>query len=435
MMLTLYRLVLYLAFPVVVVRLIYRALRNRDYLDNIPQRFGFAFGFRASDPDLPPERSAIWIHAVSVGEVNAAVPLVRWLREACPDRRIVITNMTPTGAERVRRLFGDSVGDGLEQCYLPYDYPGAVNRLLDHVRPGLAIVMETEIWPNLICSCSKRHIPMLYANVRLSARSFEGYRRFGRFIGQVIPRIDRMAVQSEADAERIVALGADPARVSVTGSIKFEIEVQPSLTEAAQSVRRNLGWDRPVWVVGSTHEGEDEQVLDAFDLARQACPDLLMVLAPRHPERFGAVHRLCVRRGFNVELRSANFGELDGSVDIYLTDTMGELTLMIAASDFAFIGGSLVPTGGHNVLEACSSGVAVIFGPHMFNFQEISDQVLSRGAGIQVTDSQELADVVERLVNDAVLRDGYGTEGRRFVEENRGALDSIRKILAEIDQP
>jgi 3-deoxy-D-manno-octulosonic-acid transferase len=417
-MIILYRVFLYLFLPVVLIRLLLRASRNRQYFNRIPQRFGWKLG-------IDKVKGGIWIHAVSVGEANAAVPLVKYLKSAYPDKPLLITTMTPTGADRIVKTFGDSV----THCYLPYDYPGAVKRFLAAAQPELAMIMETEIWPNYIEGCNSAEIPMIYTNVRLSARSYNGYKRFLGLFSRVLGKVDQFAVQSAADAERLVLLGARSDRVHTTGSIKFDIELPASTIEASQSVRRSLGWDRPVWVAGSTHEGEESQILDAFLLAKKKCPDLLLVLVPRHPERFNTVSRLCTRFGCNTVQRTQSQAEILADVDVYLVDTMGELALFIAASDFTFIGGSLVPTGGHNVLEACAAGVAVIFGPYMFNFQEISDQVLSRGAGVQIMTDEELADVVVKLVQDPVLRDQYGVQGKQFVEENRGALEKIQQLV------
>jgi len=422
-MLHFYRLALYLFFPLLVLRLLMRAARNSQYFERLGQRFGFGL-----EGVINSDGRTIWIHAVSVGEVNAAVPLVRYFLEVHPEYSIVVTTMTPTGSDRVRKLLGKSV----QHCYLPYDYPGAVNRFYRVVNPVLGMVMETEIWPNLITRGHYLGVPLLYTNVRLSQRSFEGYRRFQSLFAPILKKVTHFAVQSQADARRLIDLGAEEHQVEVTGSIKFEIELPASALEAAQSVRRDLGVDRTVWVAGSTHENEESQVLDAFIEARNEHPDLLLVLVPRHPERFNAVFRLCNRYDCRTVQRSQFPGALPEDTDVFLVDTMGELMLMIAAADFAFIGGSLVPTGGHNVLEACAVSRAVIFGPHMFNFQEISDMVLALGAGVQVMDSTELSEVVVKLASDPVLRDQYGSAGREFVEENRGALDAITRHVEPI---
>lgn len=423
-MLVLYRIALYIALPLVLIRLMVKLCRSRQYINRLPQRFGFDLLL----PDSRNHKNRIWIHAVSVGEVNAAIPLIKALQKDYPNQEIVITTMTPTGSDRVMKNFNDTV----HHCYLPYDYPGAVKRFLNRVNPGMVIIMETEIWPNYICECHVRNIPMLYTNVRVSKRSYQGYLRFRKLISSILKKVDYFAVQSRADSERLINLGANQDCVEVTGSIKFEVDVPASILEAAQSVRRDLGCDRPILVAGSTRDGEEIPVLDAFSEAKRVVPDLLMVLVPRHPERFQTVHKLCIRSGYKTVLRTQSNGEIDGDTDIYIGDTMGELSLLIAVSDITYIGGSLVPAGGHNLLEACAANVAVIFGPCMFNFQEISDMVLEKGAGVQIMNSEELAEVIIKLVNDPVLRDQYGSQGKEFVEENKGALSKILNIVSRL---
>ncbi len=434
-MLTLYRIALYLVLPAVIVRLLYRACRNHQYLNKIPQRFGFNLHLpevNLPDPENNPtgdRLDGIWIHAVSVGEVNATVPLVRNLLERFAGSKITITTMTPTGSERVLKAFGDSV----QHCYLPYDYPGAVKRFLNAVRPQLAMIMETEIWPNLIAECHRRQIPMIYTNVRLSSRSHQAYLRFRKLFSPTLKKVSQFAVQSKADAERLIDIGAAADTVEVTGNIKFEMELPASIGEAAQSVRRNLGKERSIWVAGSTHEGEESQVIEAYLHAKKEINDLLLVLVPRHPERFSSVFKLATNYQCKTALRSESGSQSTAGIspdtDIYIADTMGDLPLLIVAADVVFIGGSLVPTGGHNLLEACAAGVAVIFGPHTFNFQEISELVLSKGAGVQVMDSDELCDVVVKLLNDPTMRDQYGLAGRELIEENKGALAKISSMI------
>lgn len=431
----LYSFVLYLALPVVLIRLLCRASRNRQYLNKIPQRFGFGLHLPATKNNLAGSDSeicGIWIHAVSVGEVNATVPLVKSLLARFPNKTITITTMTPTGSDRVLKIFGDSV----RHCYLPYDYPCAVKRFLNAARPQLAMVMETEIWPNLIAECHCRQIPMIYTNVRLSSRSHQAYLRFRKLFSPTLKKVNRFAVQSKMDAERLIDIGANAKTVEVTGNIKFEMGLPASVTEIAQSVRRGLGRKRAIWVAGSTHEGEESQVIDAYLKAKKEIKDLLLVLVPRHPERFSTVFKLATRYQCKTVLRSQCGSQSDTSIppdtEIYIADTMGELTLFIAAADIAFIGGSLVPIGGHNLLEACAAGVAVIFGSHMFNFQEISDLVLSKGAGVQVMDSDELCDVVVKLLNDPTMRDQYGLAGQALVEENKGALAKIEVMVDKV---
>ncbi len=423
-MLTLYRIVLYAAFPVVLARLLMRISRSRQYSDRWSQRFGL--GLQAGGSPACGRR--IWVHAVSVGEVNAAIPLVRALQTDDSERQIVITTMTPTGSDRVARTFHDTV----DHFYLPYDYPGAVKRFLNRLNPCMAIMMETEIWPNYIVECHDRNIPVIYANTRLSRKSCRGYRMFKKLVSPILEKVDYFAVQTRADSQRLISLGANPDRVQVTGSLKFELDIPASALESAQSVRRNLGPDRPVLVAGSTREGEEAHVLRAFSEVKRRIPDLLLVLVPRHPERFRKVYRLCLRSKYKTALRTRSSGAVGSDVDIYVGDTMGELGLLIAASDIAYIGGSLVPAGGHNLLEACAASVAVIFGPHMFNFQEISDMVLEKGAGVQVVNTRELTDVIIRFVNEPALRNQYGSRGKGLVDENKGALFATLKIIERL---
>ncbi len=416
-MLTGYRLFLYLALPWVLLRLGMRSLRSPAYRRRLGERFGFS--------GATPDKNGVWIHAVSVGEVNAALPLVQELNTRWPDRAITVTTMTPTGSDRVRSILGSRV----HHCYLPYDYPGAVSRFLRRTAPSLGIVMETEIWPNLVDACHRSGIPMIYTNVRLSERSWRGYRRFRSLVARTLERIAAFAVQSAPDANRLVDLGAPADRVSVTGSLKFDVAMPRSIAEAGESIRRRLGWNRPVLLAASTHEGEEEIMLEVYRRLQPGMNDLLMVVVPRHPERFGPVERLCRREGFALRLASTERDALDASTEVLLVDSMGEMTKYIAACDVVFMGGSMVPTGGHNLLEAAALGKGVVFGPQMFNFAEISAMFLTQGAGIQVENADELADVLQRLLQDAALRDELGVRGRRLVEQNRGALERVMLIV------
>jgi 3-deoxy-D-manno-octulosonic-acid transferase len=419
----LYTLLLVLLFPFVLLRLALRGFRNHDYWRRIPERFGFI-----AAPDGAP---LIWLHAVSVGEARAAVPLVKRLAEEYVHHRFLITTMTPTGSATVRQTLGDRV----VHCYVPYDYPSAVRRFLDRTRPVLAVIMETELWPNLFHECRARGIPLLVANVRLSERSARRYRRVAPLVRATLEQVSRFGVQNEADAARLRALGAPPENVEVTGSIKFELSLPASLIESAEVLRRTWGADRPVWLAASTHDGEDEPLLQAHaELRRQArFANALLVLVPRHPERFSAVVKLCRRHGLNTAQRSLVPGMLDPAAEVLVGDTMGELQLFYAAADVAFVGGSLVATGGHNLLEASAVGKPVVFGPHMFNFTEIAAMTIERGAGVQVRTAAELAPAIGDFLGNANRRFGAGEAGRRMVEENRGALvhtvNLIEKLL------
>ncbi len=418
-MLGLYTWLLRLLVPYVLVRLWWRGFRNADYWRRIPERFGFV-------PRI--EGRTIWVHAVSVGEARAAVPLIKRLWDRCPDHRVLITTMTPTGSATVRDVFGDRV----EHCYVPYDLPSAVRRFLDRMQPEFAFIMETELWPNLFHACHQRQIPLAVTNVRMSASSMERYLSFAPTLTRdTLAQVQLLAAQSNADAERLLKLGASPEKVHVTGSIKFELALPASLAEAAQVLRRDWSQDRPVWVAASTHDGEEEIALATHAQLRSSARfnNALLVIVPRHPERFQSVFKMCRKRGINVALRSQNRGALDANVEVLVGDTMGELMLFYGACDCAFVGGSLVAVGGHNLLEAEALAKPVVFGPHMFNFTEITQLTLERGAGVQVQGAADLAPALADFLGNANRRDRAGEAGRKMVEENRGALERTMRLL------
>jgi len=412
-----YSLILYLLIPLAIHRLLWRGLKNHGYWRRWGERFGFVR--RETDP-------VIWVHAVSVGEVRATLPLVRALQREYPGYRVLVTTMTPTGSDTVRSLFGDTVS----HCYVPYDLPTAVRRFLDRVRPRLALVMETELWPNLFHQCGSRGIPLVLANVRLSEKSARGYQRFAGLARTTLAYVTAAGAQSGDDAARIRALGA--ANVTVTGSIKFELDVPAGLLAKASALRKGFG-GRPVWIAASTRDDEEIPVLDAFATLRMRIPTLLLILVPRHPERFEAVARRCVQRGYRIERRSNRRDGASPDRDILLGDTMGELVLLYAAADVAFIGGSLKPLGGQNLLEALAVGTPVVFGPHMFNFSDISRLSLARAAAREVRDADQLAEAVGGWLADSGARRVAGEAGKKMIEENRGALErTLALVRAEI---
>lgn len=404
-----------LALPVVFLNLARRGLGNRAYWRRWGERLALGG---------PPGEQDLWLHAVSVGEVQAAVPLVRALLDRRPGLRVLVTTTTPTGSDRVTSALGGTVA----HAYVPYDLPGAVCRFLDAVRPRAAVFMETELWPNTFHHCAERGIAVVVANARLSGRSARGYRRVAAVVRPMLERVSLIAAQTAEDASRFLALGAPPDRVTVTGSVKFDLSLPASLREQAEVLRRHWGSHRSVWIAASTHEGEEEVILDAYARVLAAVPDVLLVLVPRHPERFPRVLALARRRGLTVVQRTQ--GEPSGEgVQVFLGDTMGELPLFYAASDVAFVGGSLVPTGGHNTLEAAAQGLPVLVGPHVFNFAEVSRLLKERGAAREVRNAPTLASAVTDLLQDANLRHAMGERGRRVVEENRGALDRLLALL------
>jgi 3-deoxy-D-manno-octulosonic-acid transferase len=412
----LYSLLILLLLPLLLLRLYWRGFRAPAYRERWRERLGF-IPYLAST-------GYIWLHAVSVGEVQAAAPLVRKLKEAHGALPLLITTTTPTGAERVRELFGDEV----EHCYAPFDLPFFVRRFFEALRPRLLILMETEIWPNLLHEASRRSVPTLLANARLSARSARRYHRVAGLTRETLRMLTLIAPHGEADAERFRALGARSEQVEVTGSIKFDIHLPASLLEQADVLRRSWGIDRPVWLAASTHEGEEEQILAAHRQVCEDLPDALLVLVPRHPERFDQVADLAIAQGFATARRSSQ-ASCGTEIGVYIGDTMGELTLFMGAADLAFIGGSLVPHGGHNLLEAAAQGVPVVFGPHMFNFAEISELFIERNAAMQVVSSDDLAQLLVRWLSDASERSQFGERGRKLVEANRGALKRLLNLV------
>ena len=413
---TLYTLLLYLLAPVVVVRLAWRGLRAPGYWRRWPERFG------AIEPTVG-ER-VIWVHAVSVGEVKAAEPLIRALLDNHPEYSVLVTTVTPTGSDRVTALFGAEVA----HVYAPYDLSGAVVRFLDRVQPQLAIVMETELWPNLFYTCHKRDIPLLLINARLSEKSTAGYRRFPGLVGDALGAVTEIVAQCAVDAGRFESLGADPEKITVAGNLKFEQRLPHSLFEKAEVLRREWGANRPVWIAASTREGEDEMVLDAFHQVRKRLGDCLLVLVPRHPERFEQVAELCRQRGYSSVLRS-QWIPCSAETAVFIGDSMGELPLFYAAADVAFVGGSLVHTGGHNLLEPAALGIPVVTGPNVFNFTEICDLLVAADACRKVESTAELGETVTRWLLDANERHRIGENGRKAVEQNRGALETVLSII------
>lgn len=415
----LYSLLLYLALPFLLLRLAWRSRRAPAYRERWGERLGRY--------DQRPLRARIWIHAVSVGEVQAAEPLIRHSLARYPDTGVMVTTTTPTGSERLRALFEDRV----RHLYTPFDLTPIVNRFLNAVGPRLAVVMETEIWPNMLSACERRGIPVVLANARLSARSARGYARLGGFTGETLRRFAAIGAQSPADAARFRALGAPAERVRVTGNIKFDVRRPGSLLDQAEVLRRLWGIQRPVWVAASTHEDEEEQVLLAHREILDRLAGALLVLVPRHPKRFERVAALVERRGFALARRSAK-NPCDEQVSVFLGDTMGELPAFLAAGDAAFIGGSLVPTGGHNLLEAAVAGVPVAVGPHTFNFAWITELMVREKAVVRVTDAHTLAQCVEKWLGDATTRARVGERGRRVVRANQGALQRLLDLLEEV---
>jgi 3-deoxy-D-manno-octulosonic-acid transferase len=400
----LYRLLMWLLVPFAIVRLALRARRQPGYLANVKERFGF-YTQRPAHP-------VIWVHAVSVGETRAAEPLVRALISRHPHKQILLTNMTPTGRETAETLFGDEV----LHCYLPYDLVPAVDRFLHHFRPQAAIVMETELWPTLVARCSHHGIPAHLVNARLSGRSAKRYARFPKMTRALLGRLNIVCAQTDRDAQRFSELGAP--NVEVTGNLKFDRSAPEQQIELGATLRTLFGSQRHVFLAASTREGEEALLLEA--IASINVPAMLTVIVPRHPQRFDAVAAMLEQQGLTYQRRSEN-QPIDAGTQVVLGDSMGEMFAYYAACDIAFIGGSLLPLGGQNLLEACAVGKPVVIGPHTFNFEEATEHAIEAGAAIRVADTDALAKTVASLLSDRERAARIGEAGRRFMTQHRGA--------------
>ena len=412
----LYTALLWLLLPYVLLRLLWRARKQPEYLDHVAERFGFYHG----DDDLGRDgRPVIWLHAVSVGETRATQSLVARLRATYPDHRILLTHATPTGRAAGEQLYGDDV----LRAYLPYDYPFAVNAFLRHFRPQLGILMETEIWPNLIRAAHGKGMPMLLLNARMSEKSARGYARFAALTRSALARLSVVAAQTEDDAARLKALGASD--VSVMGNLKFDIEAPPEMLTLGRWLRAQFGAERKVFLAASTREGEEVLLLDAL---LPAVADGLLVIVPRHPQRFAEVAAMLEQRGIAYQRRSEDRA-VDPSVRVVLGDSMGEMFAYYAAADLAFIGGSLLPYGAQNLIEACAVGTPVLVGPHTYNFAEATRLAVAAGAARQLRDVGELVAEAQRLMGDAAALSDMRQGCAGFVAANRGATDTAIGIV------
>ncbi len=410
-----YTLALWLLLPYIFFRLAWRARKQPEYLRHIGERFGF-YPIRSEKP-------VIWLHAVSVGETRATESLIAKLRARYPGHQILLTHTTPTGRATGEQLYGA----GISRAYLPYDYPFAVRRFLRHFRPQLGILMETEIWCNLIHASHVEHVPLLLINARMSETSAQGYARFAQLTRSALRELTAIAAQTEADAKRLNGLGAQ--QVAVMGNLKFDIEPPPAMLELGQALRRQFGTTRRVFLAASTREGEEALLLDAWQ--QQVLADgTLLVIVPRHPQRFDEAAEMLAKRQLRFQRRSVN-EPVTADVQVVLGDSMGEMFAYYAAADLAFIGGSLLPFGGQNLIEACAVGTPVLIGPHTHNFAEAARLAVDAGAAMRVTDAAELVAATTRLLGDANVLAGMRSQGLRFVAAHRGATD---KAMAVIEQ-
>ena len=412
-----YSLLMYLALPAVFLFFWFRGRRDPAYRRGWSQRLGHA-GAEVG-------RGCLLVHAASVGEVIAATPVIEQLGKRYPDVPLVVTTMTPTGAERVQAAFGERV----RHCYLPLDLPHAVHRFLSFLDPSVLVIMETEVWPNLVHACNRRGTPVVLANARMSARSERGYERFRFLSRRLFEGLDWVAAQAEPDAVRFGHLGVPAGRIAVTGSIKYDVSIGDAAREQASELRGLVG-ARPVWIAASTHEGEDEQVLDAHARLLEAHSDALLVIVPRHRERFEPVFGEIGRRGLSVSRRS--LGESPATVNLYLADTMGELLMLFGVAGVAFIGGSLIERGGHNPLEAAAWGLPILTGRHVFNFTTVFERLEAEGGIDWIEGADDLAQTLIRLFEDAGTRERMGAGAAAVVNANRGAVERLVDGIARL---
>ena len=407
----LYAVAMYLLLPAVFVRYLCRGVRRPVYLQRMAERFAV----------LPASvgPGSIWIHAVSVGEVNAAAPLVKRLLHV-QDNKPLITCVTPTGSAQIQKTFSNRV----QHVYAPIDAGPVIRKFLSHAQPRALIIMETELWPNLVHVCRSRRVPVMFANMRISDQTYRTAKRLKPLFNHVMNDVNAFCVQTETDANRVISLGVDSAKVHVTGNLKFDMEVLDEIRSAGEKLRDRWGGvDRPTIILGSSHEGEESLFLDVFKQLREEFPQLVCIIVPRHPERFDSVHNLIANTGLSVVRRTRLDQINPSSIDVVLVDVMGELVKFYAAADIAVVGGSFAAFGGHNILEPIAVETPVVFGPDMSNFREISRLTVSSEAGTQVQNAIELRTVLSELLNNSQLRAAAAENAKRLLATNRGALD------------
>ncbi|MDQ8039368.1 MAG: lipid IV(A) 3-deoxy-D-manno-octulosonic acid transferase [Rickettsiella sp.] len=414
----LYTIIFYLLLPFILFRLWIKNRKNPRALKFWHERLGI--GMRQAP------KQGIWVHAVSVGESIAAISLIKGLQQQYPTIPIIVTSETASGADRIRVGLGNSV----TQLYAPYDLPLVLKKFFNTLRPRMLILMETELWPNILAKCRKNKVPVVVANARLSAQSARGYRCIRTVTQEMLGGINLIIAQAQADADRFIELGFPCARMQITGSIKVDLEVPHNLAAQAEQLREQWGKDRFIWIAASTHEGEEEQILNAFTLIRKKLMDVILVSVPRHIDRVPHLESLYQSQGYKTVKCSEN--KYGSNADIFIGDSMGELLTFYAAADLAFVGGSLVERGGQNPLEPAAVGLPILTGPHTFNFALITDQLKKRGVEIQVNNAQELAEQVVTLFSDLQRRQEIGLEAKKFMEENKGSVSKHLELIAQL---
>lgn len=418
-----YSFIITLLLPLALARLFILGFKNPAYRQRWQERLGIIDWDRG---ELP----VIWLHAVSVGEMNAATPLITKLVQQYPGHQVLVTTVTPTGAQTLQMHFGGEI----KHLYFPFDLRMFVKRTLDRIQPQLLIIMETEIWPNLCYECEQRNVPVVLINARLSDKSARNYRRVAGLTRMTLERLARIAAQTEKDAQRFISLGLSPDKVSVCGNLKFDVSIPQSVTEQAEVLKRYFSTSRHIWMAASTQEGEEEIILNVHRSILKRHPDAILILAPRHPERCSKVAVLCADKGLDFITRTSN-QPFTSSRQVYLLDTLGELQPHYAAAQVAFVGGSLVNRGGQNMLEPASLGIPVMAGPYTYNFAEIT-QILKEAGGLRlVMSASELGEQVCEYFEDANLRHDAGEKARQVIRSNQGNVDKILEIVASFLEP
>ena len=413
MTLTVYKFLLYLLLPFTALKLLWRARKQAEYLQHWRERYGFYC--------IPINKPVIWLHCVSVGETRAATPLVKALLKKYPNHQILLTHTTPTGRATSEQLFGDNV----QRVYLPYDVPFAVHGFLKHFKPVIGVLMETELWFNLIAACKQHNIPLLLVNARLSERSARGYAKLGKLARQGLQDLAEIAAQTQADAERFEQLGAK--QVSVAGNLKFEVIPPVDAVMQGQQLRTLLGNNRPIFLAASTREGEEAIILNAV----VEIPNLLTVIVPRHPQRFSEVEALLKARGIQYQKRSSLQQVVNNQTQVILGNTMGELFTYYASADICLVGGSLLPYGGQNLIEAMRMGKPVLIGEHTYNFKEVSVLALAQEAALLVKDAAKIRQTIENLLENPEKQAEMGAAGLAICMVSQGATEKTLSMIAK----
>jgi len=413
-----YTLLFYLLTPLILFRLFWRGFKAPEYRKRWLERLAiYNTNFT---------RDVIWIHAVSVGEAEAVFPLVKRLQQQFPTDKFLITTTTPTGSARVQAVLADTVA----HVYLPYDLPNVINRFLATFKPKVAIVMEKEIWPNLYAGLAKNNIPLMIINARLSANSAKGYKKIPALVKPALAAVTWIATQTAEDRQRFIEIGSKADSTRVTGNLKFDLLLEDDIIQQAKKIKNSLFSNRFVWLIASTHEREEEIFFELYPQLKKSIPELLIMVAPRHPERFELVNQLANKMQLKTSQRSLQ-QQCTEATDVYIADTMGELKLLYGAVDVCFVGGSMVPVGGHNILEPAAMGTPIMFGPYMVNFKEIAKNVLDLNAAIQCEDKQALIEAITHLYSDADYRIDIAAKAKQFVNKNQGATEATAKLIAQ----